>query len=459
MREAYQNDFEAYVSEVMEAYGAVGMAVTAIDPQKTLYRRYFGWADLEKRQAINEDTLFGLASVTKSFTCLAIMQLYEQKKIDINQPVSRYLPEFSDQNREPVLIWHLMCHAAGFYPQKRLCVEPVARDLGIFDQGEDLAYSTALAEEGARRVISNLNAQTEFISDPGEYLSYSNDSYGLLAEIIRRYGGEASYAEYIRKNILEPLGMDRSCCDFLKPAADPNASVLYYYEDGKRCATKDFYKNAFVLMGGGSLKSTIREMENYVRMYLLSGWGDMEQIIDSKSIVQMMVPRVNYRYGEKYGFGLSISRLEDWRLIGHGGSLPGVSSQFLWSPELKQGVVVLCNTSGVPTAAVARAAMRMLADLPPVEIPGYREHPWDAQTIRYACGRYSCEEGSHAELVPLENGIGVREGDTVIPAKMVAPDAIVFRRRMTDADIKIFFRRDGTVWGLRQGGRILKKEQ
>ena len=195
MREAYQNDFEAYVSEVMEAYGAVGMAVTAIDPQKTLYRRYFGWADLEKRQAINEDTLFGLASITKSFTCLAIMQLYEQKKIDINQPVSRYLPEFSAQNREPVLIWHLMCHAAGFYPQKRLCVEPVARDLGIFDQGEDLAYSTALAEEGARRVISNLNAQTEFISDPGEYLSYSNDSYGLLAEIIRRYGGEASYAE------------------------------------------------------------------------------------------------------------------------------------------------------------------------------------------------------------------------------------------------------------------------
>ncbi len=458
MKAAFQNAFEAYVKTIMETYGAVGMAVTAIDAQKTLYRRFFGWADIQRQQPINEDTLFGLASVTKSFTCLAIMQLYEKRIIDINDPVSKYIPEFTNKNGKTVRVYHLMSHSAGFYPQKRLCVKPVAQALGLDPYQEDLAYSEKLAQEGIRRVAENLDNQTERIADPGEFLSYSNDSYGLLADIIRRYGGQRSYAEYIKKNLLDPLGMERSCCDFLKVAQDPNTATLYYHQDGELRATRDFYDHAFVLMGGGSLKSTITEMEKYVRMYLLNGWGEMEQIIQSESIGQMVIPRVNYRYGSKYGFGLAISRLEDWQLLGHGGSLPGVSSQFLWSPQLQKGVVVLCNTSGVPVSAVAQAAMRMLADLPPVEQPAYRERPWDEETVRAACGSYECDEGTTAELVPYENGIGIVSGDTVLPMKMLAPDVLVFRDRMVDGDVKLFFRKkDGSVWGLRRGGRVLKK--
>ena len=303
-----------------------------------------------------------------------------------------------------------------------------------------------------------LDEQTDHIAYPGEFLSYSNDSFGLLAEIIRRYGGESSYAAYIKKNILEPLGMERSSCEFLRPAADPNAATLYYFEDGKRCSCRDYHRQAFALMGGGALKSTISEMESYLRMYLLDGWGDMDQIIDHCSIVQMMVPRVNYRYEEKYGFGLAIGKLENARLIGHGGSLPGVSSYFVWSPEMQKGVVVLCNTTGVPAASVARALMRVLKGLPPVEEPEYRERPWRPEVIRLACGRYSCEEGHSVELVPCGNGIGVKDGEEIYPAKMVAPDALIYRRKMVDADVKVFYRRDGTFWGMRSGGRVLKKE-
>lgn len=459
MKEGYRKAFEAYVSEIMETYGAVGMAVTAIDPRKTLYRQYFGWADQKMHTPIDENTLFGLASITKSFTCLAIMQLHEKGVIDINAPVSRYIPQLSNHDHDMICVRHLMSHSAGFFPQKRLCALSVAQEMGLSPYQEDLAYSTALAEEGVRRVAANLDVQTELIADPGEYLSYSNDSYGLLADIIRRYGGEASYADYICKNIFEPLGMERSCCGFLKLADDSNTATLYSYENGVLCATKDFYQDAFVLMGGGALKSTIRDMENYVRMYLLDGWGDMEQIIGSKSIARMAAPQVNYRYGEKYGFGLSIARLEEWRLIGHGGSLPGVSSQFLWSPELQKGVVVLCNTRGVPVAAVAKAAMRMLADLPPVEEVQYKERPWDSETIRMVCGKYSSAEGIAAELLPCGDGIGIVDGDQVLPTKMVVPDTLLYRNKMICADVKIFFRKDGRVWGMRRNGRVLKKEE
>ena len=121
MRQAYLEAFETYVEQIMESYGAVGLIVSAIDPQKCLYRRSFGWADLEEKRLIDELTIFGLASITKSFTCLAIMQLHEKKIIDISAPVSQYIPEFTNKNHEPVLVWHLMSHSAGFYPRKRLC--------------------------------------------------------------------------------------------------------------------------------------------------------------------------------------------------------------------------------------------------------------------------------------------------------------------------------------------------
>ena len=340
-----KEEFEDYIRKIMETYRAVGLAVTIVSPEKTKYRHFFGWRDVEKQLPIDENTLFGLASITKSFTCLAIMQLHEKRKININDPISRYIPEYRGLGQNTARVYHLMSHSAGFFPQKRLCAVDVAREMGLMDRG-DLAYSVPLAEEGIRRVAGNLDRQERYIAGPGEFLSYSNDSYGLLSDIVRRYGGESSYAEYVKKNILEPLGMERSGCDFLRPAADENTSLLYRFEDGNRTGDRDFYNNAFVLMGGGSMKSTVADMEKYLRMYLLSGWGEMEQIVQSESIGQMVIPQVNYRYGWKYGFGLAITRLESCRVIGHGGSLPGVSSSFLWSPELQRGVAVLCNTSG-----------------------------------------------------------------------------------------------------------------
>ena len=453
-----KKEFEEYIEKIMETYGAVGMGVTVVSPQKTMYRKFFGWRDEEKRLPVDENTLFGLASVTKSFTCLAIMQLHEKRKININDPVSQYIPEYRNQNQKTVRVYHLMSHSAGFFPQKRLCAETVAREMGLWDNGEDLAYSVPFAEEGLRRVAGNLDRQTHYISDPGEFLSYSNDSYGILSEIVRRFGGEKTYAEYVKKYILEPLGMERSGCDFLKTAADPNVSLLYQIRDGQKTVTNNFYDNAFVLMGGGSLKSTIAEMEKYLRMYLLSGWGEMEQIVQSESIGQMVIPQVNYRFGWKYGFGLSVSRLEDARIIGHGGSLTGVSSYFLWSPELQRGVAVLCNTTGVPVGNIAMAAMRIMADLPMEEPFDYKEKPWSPRDIEAACGIYTCEEGSRAEIVKLDSGLGLKEKDTVYPLKMVAGDALLYQERMSILDLKVFRRKDGTVWGMRRGGRVLQKE-
>ena len=129
----------------------------------------------------------------------------------MDDPISKYIPEFTNKNQDTVRIWHLMCHSGGFFPLPRIVVEEVAKALHLDETVEgDLAYSDKLAAEGVKLVAERLDEQTMeqgLNGRAGEYLSYCNDGFGLLSDIIRRHGGEASYADYLNKHILEPLGM------------------------------------------------------------------------------------------------------------------------------------------------------------------------------------------------------------------------------------------------------------
>ena len=232
---ASRRELEMLTVRLMEEYSARGMAVGVTDAEgNILYENYFGWRDAENRLPIDRDTLFGMASVTKSFTALSIMQMQSEGILSVEDMVKDYIPEFTNKNQtEPVKIWHLLCHSGGFFPLPRIVVDKVAQEMGIEDaMDNELIYREDFADEGVRRVACRLDDQTRFTGRPGQRLSYCNDGFGLLSDIIRRYGGEASYADYLNQHILKPLDMTRSGCDFVKPSQDPNAAVLYKTEDG-----------------------------------------------------------------------------------------------------------------------------------------------------------------------------------------------------------------------------------
>lgn len=214
--------FEESVYKVMECYGAAGMAVSIFDTEHVRYERFFGYRDAEAGLSMDENTICGMASVSKSFTALAIMQMAEQKLLVLTDPVSRYLPQFKDTR---VTISHLLSHSGGYFPLKRLLVRDIADGLGIYENGKrELGYDPVLAKKGLEEVCNRLNRQTKRLGKPGQYMSYCNDGYGILSELIHLYGGEASYGEYIKKHILEPLGMTRSFCEFVRPAEDENGT-------------------------------------------------------------------------------------------------------------------------------------------------------------------------------------------------------------------------------------------
>ena len=170
---------------------------------------------------------------------------------------------------------------------------------------------------------------------------------------------------------------------------------------------KDYYDNAFVLGGAGSMKSTISDMKKILYMYLNHGkTAAGGRILSMEGIRSMCRPRMEYRPESWYCFGLATKKIDDVTVVEHGGSLTGVSSNMSWSYDAGCGVIVLCNTSDVPVSAIADAAMRMYHGRNPLEDRGlYQENPWSEKTRKAAVGCYLSSEDSEVEI--RENGDGV----------------------------------------------------
>lgn len=456
--EERKKSLETYLERLAETHKARGMAVAVVSRSgKTEWQKFLGWRDAERHLPIDENTMFGLASVTKSFTALALMQMAERGTVDLFGAASRYCPDFKNSHQASVTLAHFLSHSGGYFPLPRSVLPPVIEKMGLARDGaEDLAYSDALAEEGIKMVAQALDAEAPRIGKPGEYMSYCNDGYGVLADVIRRHGGCASYAAYLNEHIIKPLGMERSTCEFQRPAQDENTAKLYC-GDASHKDDYDFYHNAFVLMGGGAMKSTLADMKRYLLMLMNEGVFEGRRIVSAQGVRAMTMPRIPTRNQQFYGFGLSTSFIGDVSVIRHGGSLHGVSSHIAWSPELELGVLVLCNTSNVPVSLAADAALRCAMGLPAENTSFWRSVPWSAQTIEAACGTYRSGEGAHIVIHRDGDGITVENGGAAVEARMVHPFRALLKSGMSETELRLYYDEKNTVWGVRLGERIVPR--
>lgn len=471
MRQISDNNkylFEELVKQIRIRSGAAGIAAAIVDQEgNTVYENYFGYRDVEKKLPIDQDTIFGMASVTKSFVALSVMQLCEKGLMDLEDPVSKYIPEFTNKNQKTVRVRHLLNHSAGFYPVNRIQIKNVAAEYGYTEEEYgDLAFVTELADIGVKLVAEQLDAQTKekgLIGEPGQYMSYCNDGFGLLSEIVRRVSGESSFSVYVRKNILDPLGMDRSGCEYLRPRLDENSSILYHKVKGELVGTRDFYNTGFVLSGAGAMRSTLADMKKIAAMYLNGGKTQCSgRILSWEGIRTMCRPAIEYRPESWYCMGLAVKKLDDLTVIEHGGSQIGVSSNLSWSFDAGAGVIVLCNTSDVPVSVIADAAMRMFHGRNPIDDRSmYQENPWSEKTVKAAAGRYISSEDADADVeIYVEDGrVCVRADGKIQPFVMVQENLGLIRGYVKDAYLKLFKDEDGNVFSIGYGGRMLPKRK
>ena len=457
-----QTELDALIEETIATYDVVGLAVAVVDSKQTLKQRFWGRPSMQHASDLNEDTIFGMASITKSFTAMAIMQLVERGVLDLHSPISNYLPELHYPGAGVITLAHFLSHMAGYAPLPRIVASELLSEVALpSGEAADVALSPTIAAEAGRRLLARLSQPPyPMLGRPGEYLSYCNDGFAALSEIVRRHGGYPTYAEYVAANILAPLGMKRSRYDVLSLADEENKTTLYFDIGGERRSTEDWNTNAFALCGGGTLKSTLADMERYVRCYLNAGLSDEgTRVLGSYTIAEMQKPRIRHSHQRFYGYGLMTTSLDDITICGHGGSLPGVSSDMLWSHELGLGVVVLCNTSNVPVARISTAVMKVLNNHPASEPRSvFQDRPWTAETIDAAKGTYLSGEGgvfilsSDADGLPL-----VTIGSDTFPICMVLPDLGLVQIKLNTSELRLY-KNEGEVWAIGYGGRMVLRE-
>jgi CubicO group peptidase (beta-lactamase class C family) len=318
--------FDRMVPALMETHHAVGVVVGVTDSSETLFLGGYGSADLEKGIPVDpQNTLFRAGSISKLFTWTAIMQLEEQGRLDLDDPVEKYLDfDLPDTFDEPIRIIDLMNHTPGF--EDRL--------IGLFVQDEQLKQTL---EESVKQDIPRR------VRRPGTEVSYSNYGTMLAGYIVERISG-MSYEQYVERRILDPLGMERST--FRQPPPPQLAEHLaagYSYRGG------EFIREGFEIVNGapaGALSTTAEDILRFYRAYLNDGRLGDARILKEDTVKSMRQPTFRHdprASGTAHGF--FESGYGELRGYGHGGDTMFFHSDSAYLPNEDLAYFISTNTA------------------------------------------------------------------------------------------------------------------
>ena len=296
-----------------------------------IWTKSYGYADMEKKIPATKDTVYRIGSITKQFTALMLLQLAEQGKVRLSDPVEKYFPEVNKlqgrfPNAPPITLVQLATHTSGL-------------DREPDDEQRKYIYGPVSAWE--KQLMAAI-AHTSYIHEPGTRYSYSNIGYAILGAALGRAAGRP-YTDYIQERILSPLGMART---FFEPNDQirPNLAKGYLIEGGKVDA--DTPEREHLGRGwkvpNGALYSTVGDMARFMAFEM----GEEHANVLKKKTLEDNLERVMSAYSDfsyGYGIGFQVRRRGNLATLGHDGVVAGYQSSAIFDPKTRLGVVVLCT--------------------------------------------------------------------------------------------------------------------
>jgi CubicO group peptidase (beta-lactamase class C family) len=330
-----------------------GLAAILIRDGRIDYRRTFGFADLDARTPITPDTQFLTASITKQFTAMAIIILAERHKLQIDDPLSKFCPEFPVYARQ-ITLRNLLTHTSGITEYDNL--------LGVtnYDTYFRSSKSPPAAHEWtALEILQLLSREQKLRFAPGEKFEYSSSGYVILAQIIERVGQR--YAEFLKENIFDPLEMRDTLVVDERKQNVPQLALGYakregrwqdvtyspensvYGEDGIYSTVNDLYKWDQALYGERLVSRAILEMA------FTPG-----RTREGKEISTDLLPRPS-----SYGFGWFISSIRGEKTVEHSGGWSGYGTHILRVPSRRMTAIVLMNSQNDDAPLIARQMIEL----------------------------------------------------------------------------------------------------
>ena len=335
-------EIEKLFNTFMERSQSPGAVFGVIIDGELVWMKAAGVREKTGNAPVTPETVFRIASMTKSFTAMSILKLRDEGKLSLDDPVSKYIPELANlqypTSDSPVLtIRHLLTHSEGF--------------------PEDNPWGDRQLAQTNETMRAWLRAGIPFSTSPGTAFEYSNYGFAILGQIVAKVSGRP-YADYVRDNVLKPLGMNSSTFEMSSVPRDQIA-LGYRREDNAWKPEPILAHGSFGAMGG--LWTTAPDLARYVA-FLMSAFPPRDEVergpIKRSSAREMQQawrpsPASAFRPTvdaplqisvSAYGYGLGVS--QDCRfgyVVGHGGGLPGYGSLERWFPEYGVGLIGMSN--------------------------------------------------------------------------------------------------------------------
>lgn len=334
--------------------GIVGSSLMFVRNGAVAYKAFEGYQDLATRRPVDEDTIYHWASITKTFTGVAIMQLRDRGLLSLDDPAAKYIPELRQVHNpygdiSQVTIRQLMSHSAGF----RAPTWPWGGDQP-WHPFEPTRWEQVVA----------MFPYTELLFKPGTKYSYSNPGVIFLGRIVELLSGD-DYEVYIAKNIFMPLGMTRSFFDRAPYFLVPHRSHSYAGADGQ-IKEQRFDFDTGITASNGGLNAPLGDMAKWLT-FLIDG---NETILKRASLLEMSAPQIRAVDGEggsgddvQAGLSCFIERHEGVELVGHSGDQNGFISHLYLHRPSRSGYIVSFNTNVTSTSDPRRTTRAVDNDL------------------------------------------------------------------------------------------------
>ena len=333
---------DAFIHETMAASNVPGLSIAVFDNTGIIYEKAYGIADTDQTP-VTPQTPFQLGSVSKSFAALMILQLADEGKVDLDAPVTRYVPYFKTRDAarsEQITVRQILTHQSGLSTLT----------------GNQLQDNDYRGADALRRAVETL-ARAKLTAEPGEQWAYSNANYILAAALIEAVT-DRRYETAAKTRIFDPLGMTKSYIQM--PYGDSLGESMGFVQwFGRPSGQRSVPGRAWMAAGGAT--ASVQDLAIYLQAFATQD----SRIIPQKyanALLSAQWQTDDRTYG--YGFGWMYSEIEGRKIIWHSGLNGGFAAQAAWIPAESRGVAVLTNQSGSLQADVPGAVVRKALGLP-----------------------------------------------------------------------------------------------
>jgi len=416
-------------SEMYEPFQVPGVAIVVVD-NGVVYGHFWGRRDPVGDKPVNADTMFYIASVTKTFTAAAACKLASEGRLDLDAPVRKYLPRFrlaDEQASGSITVRDLLCHRAG------ITNTPIV----LLD-----AFTGEITDDRYYHFLE----QVEPVAGP----VYSNEHFTLVGRVIESITG-LSWRDYLEQAILLPAGMTRTTGYASRMYADANVAEPLAFDDGKFVPVSR--KTDAVMHAAGGLGTTARDAARWLLLTINAGEIGGVHVLDEQLAREMQTlqapydePHGSIRIEEGFGLAWTVGNYAGHKMLSHAGGYRGAGAYFAVLPDDDAGVALLCNSSDIAHAFADIAVIDVLEALTgeppawdiyehykqrleqsPPSFPSPEPRPLDPATLSVGAdrcaGTYANEWFGTITLVPGPDGLTVSMGQLELRVDPAEGDA------------------------------------